>query len=248
MPSRSDPIIEEGHLRLKHCRYGWTLYNARDSFVGRSFDLYGEFSEIECQTFAKLIKPGQTVYDIGANIGAHTLAFARLVGAGGLVAAFEPQRVVFQILCANVALNGLSRVWTVWAACGRGLGEAKVPSLDYRQINNVGGLSLVGVPEGESVPTMPIDEVVAPSCHFIKIDVEGMEVEVLEGAAKTIERSRPIMLVERIKAESGPLRQWLEGRGYALIEAGINLLVIHSTDKVLADLVPAAQPAKQATG
>lgn len=80
MPSRADPIIEEGHLRLKHCHHGWMLYNARDQFIGRSLDLYGEFSELECQVFAKLIRPGQTVYDVGANIGAHTLAFARLVG------------------------------------------------------------------------------------------------------------------------------------------------------------------------
>ncbi len=201
MPARSDPIIEEGHLRLKHCRHGWMLYSARDQFVGRSFDLYGEFSELECQTFAKLIKPGQTVYDVGANIGAHTLAFARLVGPTGLVAAFEPQRVVFQMLCANVALNGLARVWTMWAACGRGLGQSKVPALDYRRINNVGGLSLVGAPEGESVPTMPLDEVATPSCHFIKIDVEGMESEVIAGAEKTIAKWRPMLYVENDRVE-----------------------------------------------
>lgn len=201
MPSRSDPIIEEGHLRLKHCRHGWMLYNARDQFVGRSFDLYGEFSELECQTFAQLIKPGQTVYDVGANIGAHTLAFARLVGSTGLVAAFEPQRVVFQMLCANVALNGLTRVWTLWAACGSGLGQSKVPPLDYRAVNNVGGLSLVGAPEGESVPTMPLDEVAAPSCHFIKIDVEGMEGEVIAGAEKTIAKWRPMLYVENDRVE-----------------------------------------------
>ena len=201
MPARSDPIIEEGHLRLKHCRYGWMLYNARDQFVGRSFDLYGEFSELECEAFGKLIKPGQTVYDVGANIGAHTLAFARLVGPTGLVAAFEPQRIVFQMLCANVALNGLSRVWTIWAACGRGLGQAKVPSLDHRKVNNVGGLSLVGAPEGESVPTMPLDEVTAPACHFIKIDVEGMEGEVIAGAEKTIAKWRPLLYVENDRVE-----------------------------------------------
>jgi len=201
MPSRSDPIIEEGHLRLKHCRYGWMLYNARDMFIGRSFDRYGEFSELECQAFARLIKPGQTVYDVGANIGAHTLAFARFVGETGLVAAFEPQRVVFQMLCANVALNGLSRVWTIWAACGRGLGQANVPSLDHRAINNVGGLSLVDSPDGESVPAMPLDEVGTPACHFIKIDVEGMESEVIAGAEKTIAKWRPILYVENDRAE-----------------------------------------------
>jgi FkbM family methyltransferase len=217
MPSRSDPLIQEGHLRLKHCRHGWVLYNARDTYVGRSFDRYGEYSEFECQTFARLIRPGQTVYDVGANIGGHTLAFARLVGPSGLVAAFEPQRIVFQMLCANVALNGFSRVWTIWAACGRSLGQANVPSLDYQAVNNVGGLSLVGAPEGESVPTMPLDDVAAPACHFIKIDVEGMEGEVIAGAEKTIAKWRPILYVENDRAErSAALIEQIMALGYRL--------------------------------
>jgi hypothetical protein len=70
-----------------------------------------------------------------------------------------------------------------------------------------------------------------------------MELEALDGAAKTIERSHPTMLIEKIKSDATQLRQWLDLRGYAIIEAGINLLVIHSSDRVLAELLPAVQPA-----
>jgi hypothetical protein len=55
------------------------------------------------------------------------------------------------------------------------------------------------------------------------------------------------MLIEKIKADAGQLRQWLESRGYVLIEAGINLLVIHSTDKTLPEILPTTQPAGRAT-
>jgi hypothetical protein len=70
-----------------------------------------------------------------------------------------------------------------------------------------------------------------------------MEMEVLQGAAQTIERCHPIMLIEKIKTDAAQLQQWLHAHGYLMIEAGINLVAIHSTDKTLADLAPAKQPA-----
>jgi FkbM family methyltransferase len=217
MPSPPGPVIEEQHLRVKRCRYGWMLYSPQDRYVGRSFDRYGEFSELEARAFAHLIKPGQTVYDVGANIGAHTLAFARFVGETGLVAAFEPQRQVFQMLCANVALNGLARVWTIWAACGRERGQLHVPQLDYRAPANVGGVSLSQAPVGEAVPTMALDDVGTTACHFIKIDVEGMEAEVIAGAQKTIAKWRPLLYVENDRREkSAALIQQIMALDYRL--------------------------------
>src|SRR5687768_6606900 len=82
--------------RLKDCRYGRMLYNVNDLYVGRSLDLYGEFSEGEVEVFRQLVRPGDLVMDVGANVGAHTVWFAKAVGPGGVVLAFEPQRLVFQ--------------------------------------------------------------------------------------------------------------------------------------------------------
>jgi hypothetical protein len=65
---------------------------------------------------------------------------------------------------------------------------------------------------------------------LIKIDVEGMEVEVLQGAQRTIESCHPVILVEIIKSNSDLLRGWLEERGYKIMEAGINILAIHASD------------------
>jgi hypothetical protein len=86
-----------------------------------------------------------------------------------------------------------------------------------------------------------LDEFNLPRCDLIKIDVEGMDMEVLAGAARLIERNHPIMLIEKIKADASVLRMWLESRSYTVLEAGLNLLVIHSGDKVLADVMPMVQ-------
>jgi len=71
------------------------IYNKNDMYVGKSLELYGEFSEGEVDLFRQLVHQGDTVLEIGANLGAHTLVLAQLAGEGGCVYAFEPQRLVF---------------------------------------------------------------------------------------------------------------------------------------------------------
>jgi FkbM family methyltransferase len=183
------------HLRLKHCRHGVMLYSARDRFVGGSLDRYGEFSELEAQLFTGLVKPGMLVVEVGANIGAHTVHLAKLVGENGGVVAFEAQRVIFQMLCANLALNGIENTDAKCMAVGAAPGEIMVPRLNYRGDNNFGGVALGG-DDGDAVEMIAIDNLLLPACHLMKIDVEGMEKQVLEGASQTIGRFRPILYVE----------------------------------------------------
>ena len=103
-----EPLLTVGFNRLKACRHGWMLYNVNDIYIGRSLDLYGEYSEGEIALFRQFLRPGDVVVEIGAHIGTHTVFFAKTVGPTGVVFAFEPQRVVHQTLCANIALNSLS--------------------------------------------------------------------------------------------------------------------------------------------
>src|SRR5208282_3272360 len=84
---------------LAACRHGYLLYNPLDEYIGKSLDLYGEFSEGEVGVYRQLVRPGDVVIDAGANNGVFTLVFARAVGPAGRVIAFEPQRVLFQTLC-----------------------------------------------------------------------------------------------------------------------------------------------------
>jgi FkbM family methyltransferase len=183
------------HLRLKHCRHGVMLYSARDKYVGGSLDRYGEFSELEAHLFSGLIKPGMLVLEVGANIGAHTVHLAKLVGDKGGVVAFEAQRVIFQMLCANLALNGIENTDAKCLAVGAAPGEIVVPRLDYGGDNNFGGVALGG-DDGDVVEMIAIDNLMLPACHMMKIDVEGMEKQVLDGARQTIMRFRPYLYVE----------------------------------------------------
>ena len=91
-------------------RYGKIIYNQMDLYVGKSLKLYGEYSQGEADLFDVLIASGDWVIEGGANIGAHTVHLAQLTGRNGAVIAFEPQRLVFQLLAGNIAINSLSNV------------------------------------------------------------------------------------------------------------------------------------------
>ena len=203
--------------RLIRGRHGLTLYNKHDKYIGRSLELYGEFSQLEVDLFEQVVLPGWLVVEAGANIGVHTVPLARLVGESGQVHAFEPQRVVFQNLCANVALAGLTNVRCHPAAVGEAAGEIVIPHIDYRQENNFGGLGLGDFKQGEKVSLLTIDSLNLPVCHFLKADVEGMELAALRGARATIEKFRPILYVENDRQDkSAPLVQFIRELGYKL--------------------------------
>jgi len=204
-------------VELTESRYGPMLYPPRDQYVGRSFKEYGEFSQGELDIFVQILSPGAIVLDIGANIGAHTVPLAQLVGSGGVVVAFEPQPVLHQILCANLVLNSVPNVLTYPMALGNCEGECKIPVFDYSQAHNFGGISMDMVEEGESIPLGKLDSFQLDRVDFIKLDVEGFESKVLEGAANTIERCHPIMYIENDRAEkSAELIQRLFDMGYRL--------------------------------
>jgi FkbM family methyltransferase len=208
----------DGFNVLTEARYGRVLYNRHDIYIGRSLELYGEWSEGEISLFQQLLEPGMIAVDAGANIGTHTLALARIVGPTGAVIAFEPQRIVFQTLAANAALNSLTNVSCQQRALGEKLALVRVPPLNYTQDNNFGGLTLgEHWTVGETVEVIRIDDLNLAVCHLMKIDVEGMELEVLRGAAATIERCQPALYVELDRADKrDEVLRWLDERNYVV--------------------------------
>jgi len=194
------PVLANGHVALKRCRHGWFMYNVNDRFIGRSLDRYGEWCESELALLAPLLRPGRVVIDVGANIGTHTIFFANKVGDRGRVYAFEPQRPTFQLLCGNVALNALINVVALPYAVGREDGDVRIAVADPRVPNNFGGMSVTALPNGEETRIVRIDTLDLPRCDLIKIDVEGMEADVLAGARATIEKFRPVIYCENNNA------------------------------------------------
>jgi FkbM family methyltransferase len=205
--------------RLYETRHGQMLGFAGDQFVSRSLELYGEFSGLEWRLFSQFVTPGMTVLEIGANIGTHTVPLAQACAPGPLYA-FEPQQRVFQLLCANLALNGVKNAVALPEACGDHEGHVIVPPVDYGAAGNFGGVSVAresAAVAGTRVRLGTIDALELPACHVIKIDVEGFEPAVLRGAAATIARHKPILYVENDRAENQQeVISLIDAMGYVL--------------------------------
>lgn len=204
------------YLGVAPTRYGTMLFPAGDIWVGRSIATYGEYSEGETALFRHFVAAGDTVVEAGANIGGLTLPLAGLVGGQGRVLAFEAQRAIHAILTANLLLNGLRHVQAERVALGAEAGSIKVPELDISRVENFGGLSLGGE-VGEDCPVRTLDSYNLTALKLIKIDVEGAESEVIDGARDTILRTRPLLYVENDrKDKSAALIQRILDLGYRL--------------------------------
>ena len=182
-------------VKVSHCKYGTMMYFPHDHYIGGSLEKYGAYNEEEAEFLLGAIPVGGLVVEVGANIGCHTLPMAKKVGPSGHVIAFEPQRVLHHMLCGNLALNVAWNVTALQVAIGSTAGVTHVPTVSYNQPGNFGRVSMSDS-EGEPVPLFPLDHYALPVLHLLKIDVEGMELEVLQGAAETIKRTRPLIYCE----------------------------------------------------
>lgn len=206
--------------QLKKCRYGRMLYQDNDKYVGKSFGYYGEFSEGEVALLRAVLKPHMTFIDVGANIGGLTIPAAKLVPQGH-VFAYEPQRVLYQTLCGNVSINDLKNVTCVQAAVGGTSGTINVPELEYTSEQNFGSLDLRHKYNGMSTPVQLIrlDDVGFKQCAFIKIDVEGMEIQVVSGAIELISATRPYLyLDDDQESMRAALRSTIRAAGYRIYD------------------------------
>ena len=191
-----------GYNQLRQCREGWMIYNKHDTYLGKSLEVYGEYSDGEVDVFRKLIPKGGWVVEIGANIGAHTVAYANIVGETGVVIAFEPQRLLYQTLCGNMALNSLRYVYCRNEAVSDAPGEMNVPIVNPDRDFSFGSFNLEEFANsGDPTPVITLDSLKLQRCDFMKIDVEGMEPKVLEGGREFIKKLRPIIYVENDRAE-----------------------------------------------
>jgi FkbM family methyltransferase len=217
LSSGPEAEIAQGFNRLRMCRSGPLLYNAHDVYVGRSLQAYGEYNQFKLDLLLNLVGRGDVVVDVGAHIGVHTVSLAQAVGKTGAVIAIEPQRLLFQTMCGNAALNGLENVFALHGAAGEKLEQIIVPTLNFEVENNYGAVELGMYTEGEAVPLMPIDNLPLRACRLVAIDVEGMELAVLRGGAKLIQQHRPMLYVANYrKDKSAALISHLMDLGYRL--------------------------------
>jgi FkbM family methyltransferase len=193
---------------------------------------------------------GVFLIDCGANIGVLTVEAAIEMTGWGSVLAIEAQERLFYALAGNIALNNCFNARALHAAVAAADGTLRAPVPDYLRFGSFGSLELRPGPQNEfigqaidysdnatqEIRALKLDSLAADRVDVIKIDVEGMEAEVLNGAVDVIARHRPILLVEWIKAPKGQLSGMIQSFGYLVFEGGMNLVGVHQSDPSLAQL------------
>ena len=154
--------------------------------------VFGGYEPEKMHLAASLLHPGDVAFDIGANVGIYTLLFSDVVGPTGRVVAFEPSPGNVGYLRRALSLNVVTNVSVIAAAVSRASGKTM---FDLGADSSTGRISPQGALE---IDTIGLDDFVArENCRpsLIKIDVEGAEVEVLEGASTTLRNFTPSLLI-----------------------------------------------------
>ncbi len=175
-------------------------------------------------TIRNHVSPGDVCIDIGANVGAVSLFLAKMVGDGGRVLCFEPGPSYFQRLQKNIELN--PQIQDRIEVFNLGLAD-KRGTLHWAEDPDFPGNAFMFGDEGTVLDVVRLDNLLAcklESLNFIKIDVEGMEFEVLKGAQEIIAKFKPKIFFETSmefeQYRNAPIRkqasEWLKGLGYTL--------------------------------
>jgi len=235
----------------------WLLMNNRDHITDfiRKNGFWGHVETTIGKAFLAN-RPNSNTLDVGANIGGFTLPISKFVSSfGGRVFSFEPQRIVFQQLCANIFLNNLDNVYTHNLALGDKNCKIKIPELNFWESQNVGGFSvdpqirknmdndaLMGKisPNKESANQYSVEQRTLDSLHLefeinlIKVDVEGFELEFFVGASETIQKNNfpPIIFelwsgIPWYEEKAERTKRTLIELGYSFNEFGGEILAQH---------------------
>lgn len=199
-------------------RYGKMLFFRNDSgALSSSLKEYGEWADNELTFVRRFVSHGSVVVDVGAYIGTHTLAFSEFVGNKGQVFAIEAQPASYEVLVTNIEANNLWNVVPYNAIASNNIGNVIIPTIDTELVSSFGSASLhdillyeteqkkISTQESEKIKarSISVDSLNLPSCDLIKIDVEGVEDMVLDGARETVGKYAPAIYCECNSIEDG---------------------------------------------
>ncbi len=195
-------------IRVDHPFYGLVSGFAADEIIFAHIQKGLIWEPNIVEAFEAHIRPGSTCLDVGANIGLHTIAM-RIVESTATVISFEPNPYIFPVLHENLILDSMVTLKQI----GLGKRKADLFARSIKGSNNPGGASLFDYQMDSSssepdlkVDVLPLDSLNIDDISVIKVDVEGMEMEVLLGGKKTIKRQRPALIIEIWDLDNPKLR------------------------------------------
>lgn len=236
---------------MAQTQHGTMLVNRHDYGVGYQLLHFSSYDPQEVDIVLQLLQlrreyygDGLVAIDGGANLGVHTIEWAQFMYGWGEVIAIEAQERIFYALAGNIAMNNCFNARAIWSALGAKMGSIQVPIPDYFKASSFGSLEIrqnannefigqnIDYSEEKTSKTnmISIDSLSLPRLDFIKIDIEGMEIEALQGAKESLQRLKPQLLIEKIKSDEQILRQFLTRLNYKIFPQGGNLLAIHESD------------------
>jgi FkbM family methyltransferase len=212
--ARSSSWIRDHDVVISHGVAAGLWFNAAGANAGYALGT----TEPQVQEAVRtIVTPRDVVYDVGANVGFFTVLTARLVGPAGAVIAFEPLPQTATAARRNADLNGFTHVTVLTCAAGRRTGTAK---LELREESTWAKLA----DESTAGPTVDVEivaiddlvdagRILPPS--FVKIDVEGAELDVIEGMRRTIAAYHPVILCE-MHGKNAAFASLMESLGYTV--------------------------------
>ena len=191
-------------------------------------------AEVE-QWITSELKDGMIFFDIGANIGYYTLLGSRCVGSSGRVVALEPNPIVAGILRRNTHINSMKNVEIIQGAASRACGNVKLGRVGFSSYAS--GLYCENPVDWIEVRGYSLDalasELKVPAVDLVKLDVEGAEVETIEGMTKILDVDRPKVLMELHShlgaADLHPAVQKLKNAGYTIRSISENHVIADPT-------------------
>jgi FkbM family methyltransferase len=235
--------------------HGNNMYiNPDDRGIAPALLMDGVMEQYETELFKNMAKEGMVVVDIGANIGYYSLIAAKLVGMSGIVYAFEPEPTSYELLCKNIELNSYLNIVSIQKSVSNKQGKADfwvdnagaaISSFAKDNViafskSPVSGLSEKPVPI--KIETISLDEFfknLSNKIDLIKIDTQGAEGLILEGADKILTCNHNIKIIMEFwpdglkKLGSDPLKLL-----YKLQKYGFTIKLINETKQVLEPIEP----------
>ncbi len=215
---------------------GLVCFVSTKDLIGWKIFFFGEYETGTNKILASYLKPGDTVIEAGANMGSETLLISRLVGPGH-VYAFEPNPYTFERLKINISINELRNVTASDVALGESNSNIQF-NIYPRDFCNSGMSSKYM----ETSKTRKIDVVQKTldtfvlenginSIDFIKMDIQGAEMDMITGAAETLARFKPTIFTEACEPynDTRQLFETLKGYGYEIYLIGENATTLMST-------------------
>jgi FkbM family methyltransferase len=190
------------------------VVNPDDSIA--KFHYAGSFYEQEELSIIANYYRGGTFVDVGAHVGNHAIYVSKYLEPAKVVV-FEPNPPAIQILRINCALNGCMDIDTRFLGIALAESEARLKAVSP-DANNIGNTMFFAAADGD-VLALPGDALLLHEpVDFIKLDVEGMETEILAGLGQTIARWRPIMFVEVWQRKIPEFESWCDGHAYRVVD------------------------------